>query len=218
MANSMLETRKYTFTVEGETEMWYLNWLKDMINSEGQRKFNVSIEVKVQQSPIDFVKKITKLSTPKVTHLCDLESNSKEHSDNFKNVLSELKNSSKQKKIQYCLGYSNFSFELWIVLHKIKCGSFCDRTKYIACINKAYNKKYKNLREYKQESEFKKCLSQLNLSDVKKAIERAEQIMKEKKDLDCRKIQYKGFVYFIDNPSITVHLAIKEILADCGLY
>ena len=218
MANSMLEKRKYTFTVEGETEMWYLNWLKDTINSEVNRKCNVSIDVKVQQSPIAFVKTITKLSTPKVTHLCDLESNIKEHSDNFKNVLSELKKASKQKNIQYCLGYSNFSFELWIVLHKINCGSFCDRTKYISCINKAYNKKYKNLREYKQEDEFKKCLAQLNLSDVKRAIVRAENIMKEKEELNCIKTQYKGFKYYTDNPALSIHLAIKEILVDCGLY
>ena len=27
-----LETRKYTFTVEGETEQWYLLWLGDQIN------------------------------------------------------------------------------------------------------------------------------------------------------------------------------------------
>ena len=27
-----LETIKYTFTVEGETEQWYLEWLRDQIN------------------------------------------------------------------------------------------------------------------------------------------------------------------------------------------
>ena len=26
-----LETRKYTFTVEGETEQWYLFWLRDQV-------------------------------------------------------------------------------------------------------------------------------------------------------------------------------------------
>ena len=27
----MLETKKFTFTVEGETEQWYLEWLKEQI-------------------------------------------------------------------------------------------------------------------------------------------------------------------------------------------
>lgn len=30
----MRETLKYTFTVEGETEQWYLLWLRDQINPE----------------------------------------------------------------------------------------------------------------------------------------------------------------------------------------
>ena len=30
----MLETKKYTFTVEGETERWYLLWLRDRINEQ----------------------------------------------------------------------------------------------------------------------------------------------------------------------------------------
>ena len=47
----LLETRKYTFTVEGETEQWYLYWLRDQINSSERRKFNVAIVAKVQQSP-----------------------------------------------------------------------------------------------------------------------------------------------------------------------
>ena len=31
MAN-MKSTKKYYFTVEGETEQWYLKWLQDRIN------------------------------------------------------------------------------------------------------------------------------------------------------------------------------------------
>ena len=39
----LLQTRKYTLTVEGETEQWYLLWLKDQINSFEKRKYNVAI-------------------------------------------------------------------------------------------------------------------------------------------------------------------------------
>ena len=45
------ETKKYTFTVEGETEKWYLDWLAEQINSCEEAKYKVSIVAKVQQSP-----------------------------------------------------------------------------------------------------------------------------------------------------------------------
>lgn len=52
----MLETKKYVLTVEGETEQWYFNWLKDQINHCEDRKYNVAIIAKVQQSPRSFYK------------------------------------------------------------------------------------------------------------------------------------------------------------------
>lgn len=109
--NKMLETRKYTFTVEGETEKWYLLWLKKLLNECPERKNNVAIEVKVQKSPMRFVKSVNPKSTPKIVHICDIESNDDEHIKNFKEILSELKNAKTQKKIIYELGYSNFTFE-----------------------------------------------------------------------------------------------------------
>lgn len=42
------EIRKYTFTVEGETEQWYLEWLRDRINERKDAKYTVSIVAKVQ--------------------------------------------------------------------------------------------------------------------------------------------------------------------------
>ena len=46
-----LETKKFVFTVEGETEQWYLQWLANKINTCENRRYNVSIDVKVEQSP-----------------------------------------------------------------------------------------------------------------------------------------------------------------------
>ena len=43
-----LETLKYTFTVEGETEQWYLFWLRDQINGYAGRTYNVAFD-KVQE-------------------------------------------------------------------------------------------------------------------------------------------------------------------------
>ena len=60
----MRETLKYTFTVEGETEQWYLLWLRDQINACPDRDKNISIVPKVQQSPAKFYKKHLQESNP----------------------------------------------------------------------------------------------------------------------------------------------------------
>ena len=57
-------------------------------------------------------------TTPQAIHICDVESNEQVHVDKFKNILSEMREAKAQKKISYVLGYSNFTFELWMVLHK----------------------------------------------------------------------------------------------------
>lgn len=36
-------TKKYFFTVEGETEKWYLEWLRDRINECEKANFKVSL-------------------------------------------------------------------------------------------------------------------------------------------------------------------------------
>ena len=37
------ETKKYYFSVEGETEKWYLDWLQKTINSITESKYNVKL-------------------------------------------------------------------------------------------------------------------------------------------------------------------------------
>lgn len=114
----MLETLKYTFTVDGETEQWYLLWLRDQINACPDRDKNISIVPKVQQSPAKFYKSTSRKVTPVVTHICDVESNEPVHVSKFQTILSEMKDAQTNKRIDYHLGYSNFSFELWMVLHR----------------------------------------------------------------------------------------------------
>lgn len=58
-----------------------------------------------------------------VIHICDIESNGEYHTDKFQNILKEMSEVKKQKNINYQLGYSNFTFELWIILHKKDCFS-----------------------------------------------------------------------------------------------
>lgn len=36
-------TKKYYFSVEGETEKWYLDWLQNVINAEERSVYKVSL-------------------------------------------------------------------------------------------------------------------------------------------------------------------------------
>lgn len=213
-----LETKKYIFTVEGETEQWYLEWLREQINQYPSRTCNISIEAKVQQSPKKFYKSTNVKVTPRVTHICDVESNDRDHVDKFQRILSEMKEARMQKGISYILGYSNFTFELWIILHKRDCGgTLSHRSNYLDLLRRIFDEHFETLGHYKRENTFKRCLKKISLDDVKSAIRRAEAIMnindKEEKVL----IKYKGYAYYRDNPALSVHEIIKQILIDCGI-
>ncbi|MCI6018442.1 MAG: RloB family protein [Clostridiales bacterium] len=213
-----LETRKYTFTVEGETEQWYLFWLRDQINTCPERTYNVSIDAKVQQSPKKFFKNANAKATPKVIHICDVESNDKVHTDQFQNILDEMKEAKTQKGIVYNLGYSNFAFELWIVLHKRDCnGSLNHRKQYLDYINLAFGEKFENLDQYKHGDNFKRCLSKLKLEDVKNAIRRSDAIMERNRQDQKKLIKYKGYAYYRENPALSIHEAVREMFIECGL-
>ena len=220
MATDKKENRRYVFTVEGETEQWYLEWLQEQINACDKSKFTVSIVAKVQQSPKKYAKTVNPISTPQVTHICDYESNDDVHVVKFKNILSELKeaNFTKGRKFKYVLNYSNFTFELWIVLHKQICnGVLTNRTQYLQHINKWYEEKFENLDQYKHEDNFKRCLSKLTIDNVREAIKRAKNIMNIKESNGEHEEQYKGFTYYKENPSLTIWKSVEEILRECEL-
>ena len=69
MAIERKETKKYVFTVEGETEHWYFDWLQNEINSREKSLYNVTIISEVQQSPRKYAKKVNPLATPIITHI-----------------------------------------------------------------------------------------------------------------------------------------------------
>ncbi len=218
--NERKERRKYTFTVEGETEQWYLYWLRDQINSKEESKYEVSIVPKVAQNPLKFAKELNVLQTPEVTHLCDYESNQQVHQIKFRRILSNLREANEivGKSLKYSLGYSNFTFELWIVLHKRDYfRSLENREQYLAPINSIFDEHFQNLDEYKRENNFKRCLSKLKLEDVKDAVKRSKGLMNQKTINGIRQQEYKTFNYYSDNPALTIWESIEKILNDCGL-
>lgn len=217
-----LENKKYVLTVEGQTEKIYFNWLQEKINNCADRKYNVLIDSKVEQSPRSFYKSITAKANPEVFHICDVESTSKEHIDKFERILSEMKESKKQKNIKYILGYSNFTFELWLILHKQNCnGPLTKRQDYITQINKCFcnsGERFENLEQFKQKSSLEKSFKQLSLDDVKKAIERAEKITKANEQNHKQLIKHSGYSYYRENPALSIHEVVKRILVECGVF
>ena len=174
-------SKKYFFSVEGETEEWYLLWLRDLINSTDHAAYKVSIDCKIEKDPLKQAMSIG-------------------------------------KQIKYKFGYSNFAFDLWIVLHKIDCnGALPHRRGYLAYINRAFGKNFESMAEYKREDNFKGCLNQLTLEDVIRAIERSERIMVRNAENGYILHNYKGFKYYKENPSLAVWEAIKKIMQDCKL-
>ena len=49
-------TNKYYFSVEGETEQWYLKWLQDTINNTEKAACKVSIDCPVRKNPLKHAK------------------------------------------------------------------------------------------------------------------------------------------------------------------
>jgi hypothetical protein len=215
----MKETRKYYFSVEGETEQWYFQWLQNQINAEPAAKYKVSLDCPKQKDPVKRAKSMVVTGKTNITHVFDYESGEDVHATQFQTTLDRMKQAqSLGKEIKYLNGYSNFTFELWMILHKIDCnGSFADRSQYITPINRAYNENFENLKQFKHEDNFKRVLGKLTLTDVKQAVERAKGITHRNEECGYTLHQYKGFRYYMENPSLSIWESIEKILKECGL-
>ncbi|CQR52626.1 RloB family protein [Paenibacillus riograndensis] len=211
--------KKYYFSVEGETEKWYLDWIKHLINSDPAAIYTVSIDSKKEKDPVKRAKSLTVLSETVITHWFDYESSEAVHTKQFKETLDALKKTSTFKKqIKYKLGYSNFTFELWMILHKRNCNTaLTHRRQYLQWINGAYEEDFAELSDYKEEGNFKRVLRKISLEDVKVAITRAKNIMRKNEEAGLTLHEYKGYRYYKENPSLLVHESIEKMLKDCGL-
>ena len=217
----MRANKLYYLTVEGETEKWYFEHLQKLINQDESIPFTVKFNIKVGQSVHKSVKSIAAPFKVKAFHICDYESNDAIHIKKFKDILEHI-NTSKtiNKNVLYELGYSNFSFELWIIIHKFKNPSLVvHRKDYIKDINKAYGEEFQFIDDYKKEKNFKrKILSKIKLEDVITAVENGEGIRKRHEDNNDKFNIYGRFKYYQEAPDITIHNCIKQILRECEVF
>ncbi len=213
------ENRTYYFSVEGETEKWYLDWLQQIINAEPTTKYTVKLNSKIQKDPLAYAKALTIVGKAEITHIFDYESEEEIHVKQFKTALERMKEAqSIGKSIKYQPGYSNFTFELWMILHMADCnGALIHRRQYLGALNRAYNEKFENLDQYKHEDNFKRILGRLTLEHVRKAIQRSRVIMQRNQESGYVLQQYKGYEYYRENPSLTIWVQIEKILRECGL-
>lgn len=213
------QNREYYVSVEGETEKWYFEHLKKLINQCDDALFKVKMEPRVKKSPLSFVKALAAPYEIKAFHICDYESNEEEHVRQFKKMLIELKEANRiKRKIIYSLGYSNYSFDLWMILHKRQfIGPLPHRKSYLKGINDVYNEHFQFLDDYKEEANFKRILSRIDLSDVKRAIQNADYIRKKHAENGDVMDEYAGFLFYRDNPDLTINECIKQLLEECGV-
>lgn len=210
------EIKKYYFNVEGETEKWYLEWLQNRINEVDETNYNVKFDIKVEKNPKKRVKQLNILKQIEIVQMFDFEEENNEK--NFQNILSNMREAEKMRSIKYILGYSNYTFDLWIILHKkILNASQGHRNHYLQYINKYYNENFESMSDYKKEDNFEKILSKIDINDVKKAILNSEKIIQNKYNQGYTEMNYRKYKYFRENPSLNIHIIIKKIFKEVGI-
>jgi len=212
-------SRQFFFSVEGETEMWYLQWLSRSINASEGATFKASFDCKIEKDPLSRVKGMSVLGKTIVSHIFDRESEEPVHVRQFSKTLEQMKEAQRiGKAITYKLGYSNFAFDLWMILHKADCNSPLNyRHQYLAPINRAFHEKFSSMKEYKKEDNFKRLLGKLTLADVWIAVDRADRIMERNRENGVPLQRHCGYEYYAVNPALSVGEIVKNILEGCDV-
>ena len=212
-------TKRYYFSVEGETEQWYLEWLRDKINRTDAASYKVSFDCSVRKTPIQRAKSIVFTGAIEIWHLFDYESDEQIHRSAFIKMMDNMKEAEHLgKQIHYRFGYSNLAFELWVILHMVDCDrALSHRRKYLEILNRVYHESFRDMNEYKREANFKRCLRRLELCNVICAVKRAKMIMQRNEQRGYILQQYKGYKYYKENPSLAIHEIIEKIFVDCNL-
>lgn len=208
------EKQTYYFSVEGETEEWYLDHLNFLISKklvELSADFDLKLEHK-KASPLKYMKSCNLLTARTVYHVFDHEGDD----SHFESILKEMRDASKQKKIVYRLAYTNISFELWIILHKTQFKKVLGSVdEYLSSINSSYKKKFETLKKYKAQNNFKSVLEQISLNDVYTAIDNAKSVDKWSHERGYKEKEKYGYKWISENPALSLHLQIEGILKEC---
>ena len=224
---NLKQSLRYNISVEGEVcEILYFEHLSRLINECDKATYKVSFDIK-KKNPSSFYKSRVNTYARKkkgkakecITyfHVQDIECY-ETHNDKFVALINEIKKLEEETGVYYQLRYTNYTFDLWIIIHKrdmFHC--ITNRHKYYKDINKAFKTSYNHMDEYKKEEEFRKILDSITLYDVINAVARGEKIRKNHEVNNDHKEIVNGFIYYRNNPDMTLHSIVKQILVDVGI-
>lgn len=182
--------------------------------------YSVSFYIRVGGKPEEYIKSKTIIDQLELIVVCDVEGASRADITGFETRLDCMIKGEKLKRGVKCkLAYSNLSFELWLLLHKVDFNrTLTSPDQYLKEINHYYQQNFQNAGDYKSEKNFQKLLDTLSIDEVCDAIKRAEKLMSSKVTVGARKAQYRKYSYYPDNPALSIHEYIKQILIECGLF
>lgn len=228
-SNPIKECLQYNISVEGENcELLYFEHLKKLINECEKAKYKVNFFIRAK-TPSSFAKSRISIYTQKgkksegyvkFFHVQDIEDYyDKEQLNKFKLIIDDIEKTKKECNISsYDLAYSNYTFDLWMILHKYDLKTpVSNRFEYCTYINKGYKTKYTKIDEYKAVAEFTKILSSITLDDVITAIKRGHVIHNNHINNKDHIETYKKFNFYRDNPDMTIHIIIEKILEECKI-
>ncbi len=123
-----------------------------------------------------------------------------------------------EDKVKMCkhteILYSNLNFDLWLLLHKRTFEkNVQNNDAYVKMIRREYN--LEENANIKSKINMEKILSQIELYDIKIAINNAEKIMGKKLNEDGIYVK-KGFVYY-PNPSMSINVFFKELFQEINI-
>ena len=188
--------REYRCYYEGLQEEMYFNHIANAIKER-----NSNIAVKFRRIPK--LKSLVNASTdvPKIA-VFDYDFNQIEFEKNVR-LCSKVK-----------IAYTSVNFDLWLLLHKKKYNKVVQSSHaYIDLIRKEYGLNVTT--DIKKEENIRKILQQINIEDVKVAINNANQIMKSKVRNDRIIINSQFFYY--DNPSMSINEFFEKLFVDIGI-
>lgn len=188
--------REYRCYYEGQQEQMYFDHVAKKI-----KEFNNDISLKFKE--VAKLKTLEKSSTdvPKLA-IFDYDLNKIE----FENNVKMCKNTR--------ILYSNLNFDLWLVLHKQQFRkSVQSNDAYVNTIRNKYN--LVSNADIKTKANMEKILEQIELSDIKKAVENAEEIMNGKLEED--KIYVKKDFSYYPNPSMSINVFFKNLFKELNI-
>jgi len=216
---------KFFISCEGKTEKWYFEWLQKMINDNSKTKNKIEFKF-LNVTPSSFTKSNFNIYTQgmlKGSYFCRIQDIESYSNDSLKQFTDLLKSNKEAKKLfpkyNFYIGYSNYTFEVWIISHMSKVKTEVDRKNYYKQINNAYNKAFSNNDDYKHENNFKSLLDMLTLDNViNTAIPTCENMRNynSTNNPEQKKSEY-NFDYFLSNPDTSLHEFVKIILSNSGV-